>query len=69
MEEKKKQNRDKENDKAWRKANKVSFTLNLMRSTDSDIIRYLDSKVHQGQSRQGVIKEALREKIEKDTEK
>lgn len=61
--------RDRKKEYEWNKENKVFIGLSLMRSTDSDIIRYLDSKVHQGQSRQGVIKEALREKIEKDTEK
>lgn len=59
--------RNKENDKAWRKENTVFIGLSLMKSTDSDIIGYLDKEVAAGKSRQGVIKEALREKIEKSS--
>lgn len=66
MEEKKRQNRNKENDLEWRKKNKVNFTVSLMRSTDKDIIDYLDKKVEEGKSRLGVVKEAIREKISRE---
>lgn len=68
MEKEEKKGRDKKNEKAWRKANKISFTVNLMKSTDKDIIDYLDREVAAGKSRQGVIKEAIREKISREKE-
>lgn len=59
--------RDRKKEYEWNKENKVFIGLSLMRSTDSDIIGYLDKEVAAGKSRQGVIKEALREKISRET--
>ena len=42
--------------KAWEKENTAVISIKLQRSTDADILRYLD-----GQSKQTVIKAALRE--------
>ncbi|HIS14660.1 MAG TPA: hypothetical protein IAA76_08810 [Candidatus Ornithospirochaeta stercorigallinarum] len=69
MEEEKERRKglDKEKRSLWEKRNKVFIGLNLMKSTDSDIIGYLDREVAAGKSRQCVIKEALREKIEKSS--
>ena len=59
--------RDRKKEYEWNKENKVFIGLSLMRSTDRDIIDFLDSQGKQGKTRQGVIKEALREKIEKSS--
>lgn len=59
--------RDRKKEYEWNKENKVFIGLSLMRSTDSDIIGYLDKEISKGKSRQGVIKEALREKISRET--
>ena len=59
--------RDRKKEYEWNKENKVFIGLSLMRSTDSDIIGYLDKEVAAGKSRQGVIKEALREKISRES--
>ena len=67
MEEKKKQNRDKDNDRAWRKANTLLVGVNLLRSTDKDIIDYLEHETAKGKSKQGIFKQALREKISRET--
>ena len=66
MEEKKKQNRDKINEKRWRKENTTAVTINLLKTTDADIISFLDKEIAKGKSKQGVFKEALREKIERE---
>jgi len=41
---------------AWQKENTVMVSVRLQKSTDSDILEFLD-----GKSKQAVIKEALRE--------
>lgn len=50
----------------WRKEKTVYIGINLNKGTDSDIIDYLDTKQEQGQSKQGLIKEALREKQQRE---
>ena len=44
--------------KAWAKEKTVVITMRLQRSTDADILAFLD-----GKAKQTVIKEALREYI------
>ena len=56
-------------DNEWKKKNSVAFSLRLFRGTDGDIIEFLDNEGKKGKSKATVIKQALREKIEKDTEK
>nr|WP_321298353.1 hypothetical protein [uncultured Sphaerochaeta sp.] len=51
---------DKELRKTWEKNNKVFYGINLLKSTDSDIIDYLDTVKQNGGSIQGTLKEALR---------
>lgn len=50
--------------KAWEKENTVVISIKLQRSTDADILRYLD-----GKSKQTIIKLALREYMEKYPER
>lgn len=49
------------------KARKEKFTvmlsMRLQKSTDADIIEYLNAKTERGASRQGIIKAAIREYI------
>lgn len=47
----------------WNKENTLQYTVKLQKSTDSDIIAYLDGKVRQAET-----KKALRLLIEKETE-
>lgn len=68
MEKEEKKGRDRKKEYAWNKENKVFVGLSLMRSTDSDIISFLDNKVEEGKSKQGAIKEAIREKISREKE-
>jgi hypothetical protein len=46
--------------KQWEKENKVFYGINLLKSTDIDIITYLDTVKQNGGSVQGAIKEAIR---------
>jgi len=46
--------------KQWEKENKMFYGINLQRSTDSDIITYLDTVKQNGGSIQGAFKEAIR---------
>ena len=50
--------------KAWTKANTVKICAKLQRSTDADIVQYLD-----GKSAQAEIKKALRLLIETEKQK
>lgn len=68
MEEKKERRKglDKEKRSLWEKENKVFIGLNLMRSTDEDILDFLEKKRKQGESKQGLIKRCIREMIEEE---
>lgn len=50
--------------KAWEKENTVVISIKLQRSTDADILSYLN-----GKSKQTIIKLALREYMEKHPER
>ena len=50
--------------KEWAKEKTVMITMRLQRSTDADILRYLN-----GKSKQTIIKLALREYMEKHPER
>ena len=39
----------------------VMFSMRLQKSTDADILEYLAQQMERGESRQGIIKKALRE--------
>lgn len=52
----------------WRKSNTVYIGLTFNSRTDSDIIEYIESEVEKGRTKQGVIKDALRETIAKKGE-
>lgn len=53
---------DSEAKKAWDKENTTKLCLKLQRRTDADILQYLD----QQPSKQGTIKQALREKMARE---
>ena len=48
----------------WRKSKTVFIGLNLNNSTDSDIISYIEDRVSNGETKQGVIKRSLRSTME-----
>lgn len=50
------------------KEKKVIFSVGLMKEKDSDIISYLDNETRKGHSRNAIVKQALREKMEKEQE-
>ena len=52
--------RDKELNRKWVKENKSFYGISLMKSSDGDIITYLDTVKENGGSIQGAIKEAIR---------
>lgn len=47
----------------WNKENKLTFSVVFSRSTDADIIGYLEDKQKQRISRNALIKKALREQM------
>lgn len=61
--------RDKDHRREWEKENRLFIGINLMRSTDADIIGYIDKKTAEGHTRQGVVKDALRKAIEEDSQR
>lgn len=52
--------------KIWEMEKKERITLNLQKTTDKDIIDFLDTKVAQGATKNGLIKDGLRLLIEKE---
>ena len=49
------------------KENKIFISVGLMRKTDQDIIDYLDKKKEETkESRNSIIKSAIREKMERE---
>ena len=52
--------RDKENRKQWDKENTEFIGIRLMKSTDADIIEYIDKKTEEGETKQGVVKRCIR---------
>lgn len=46
--------------KQWEKEKKVKFSLNLQKSTDKDIIEYLEAKKSEGITVNGLVKDSLR---------
>lgn len=54
-------------DNEWKKKNSVAFSLRLFKGTDGDIIEFLELQSKQGKSKATTIKEALREKISRET--
>lgn len=52
--------RDYKKQNEWKRKNTVYIGIGLAKSTDSDIIEYIDQKVSEGETKQGVIKRSLR---------
>ena len=52
--------KDREKRKEWEKTNRVYIGVNLMRSTDGDIIEYIDQRVSEGETKLGTIKRCIR---------
>ena len=52
--------RDYKKQMEWKRKNQVFIGLSLSRSTDSDIIGYMDRKIAEGETKQGIIKRSLR---------
>ena len=44
----------------WNRENKVFIGLSLSKSTDADIIGYIESKQEAGESKQGTVKKCIR---------
>lgn len=47
----------------WNKENKITFSVVFSKSTDADIVEYLDDKQKQRISRNALIKKALRNQM------
>lgn len=56
---------DSEAKKKWKAANTRRVVMDLNHNTDNDLIQYLDCQT----SKQGTIKQALREKMARETQK
>lgn len=52
--------RDYKKQAAWKRANQVYIGLALSKSTDADIVDYMDQKIQEGETKQGIIKRSLR---------
>lgn len=55
--------RDYKKQAEWRKSNTLYIGITLNNRTDSDIIEYIESEVEKGRTKQGVIKDSLRNTI------
>lgn len=51
----------------WDKENTTKVLIKLNHNTDKDLLGYLERRDQQGLSRAGAFKEALREKISRET--
>ena len=51
----------------WQKENTVLIAVKLQKSTDKDILEYLADCRKKGITKSGVFKEALREKMQRET--
>lgn len=56
--------RDQKKRREWDSLNTVLIGVRLMRTTDADIISYIENKVSEGETKQGVIKRSLRSTME-----
>lgn len=61
-----KKGRDYKKEYLREKDQKAFIGLHLMRSTDADLLEYIETKTKEGYSKQGLIKEALREKQQRE---
>ena len=52
--------RDANKRKEWEKRNRYYIGANLMRSTDADIISYVEKKEAEGESKLGLVKRCIR---------
>ena len=50
----------------WRKKNTAYIAVTLNNNTDADIISYIEDKVSEGETKQGVIKRSLRSTMEQE---
>lgn len=57
-----------EKQKEYDKEKKIIFSVGLMKDSDKDIIDYLDNETKKGNSRNSIVKQALREKMKKEQE-
>ena len=55
--------RDYKKQAEWKKKNQVYIGVSLSKTTDGDIIEYIESEVEKGKTRQGVVKDSLRQSI------
>ena len=60
--------RDQKKRAEWDRKNTVLIGVRLMRSSDADIIEYIDSKSEKGESKQGVVKRCIRRAMELEKE-
>ena len=58
--------RDQKKRREWDSLNTVLIGVRLMRTTDADIIGYIENKVSEGETKQGVIKRSLRSTMEQE---
>lgn len=58
-----KMTRDYKKQYLWNKENKITFSVVLSRSTDADIVDFLEDKQKQRISRNALIKKALRDQM------
>ena len=52
--------RDMKNRAAWDKEHTMLVSVRLMKSTDADIVDYIEDKASQGETKQGIIKRCIR---------
>ena len=58
--------RDYKRQSAWKKENQVYIGLTLSKTTDADIIGYVERKMEEGETKQGVVKRCIREAIDRE---
>lgn len=58
--------RDMQKRAEWDKENTMMLSVRLMKSTDADIIGYIENRVEAGETRQGIIKRSLRSTMKEE---
>ena len=58
--------RDKIKRAVWDRNNTVLIGVRLMRSTDADILEYIEDRIAAGETKQGIIKRSLRSTMQQE---
>ena len=58
--------RDYKKQAEWKRENNIYIGIGLSKKLDADIIRYIEDKVSEGETKQGIIKRSLRSTMKEE---